>query len=114
MPLNVAMQQPDRDKFIAAMAREFGQHTELKHWRVIHKSQVSPEECQAHSHGVDPSAQTRPCRRNPEVEGPFVCWRPPSSIWRHLLDHICPCGIMDNRKVHFHHSLIDGVAHEID
>ena len=40
MPLNVAMQQPDRDKFIAAMARELGQHTELKHWKIIHKSQV--------------------------------------------------------------------------
>ena len=40
MPLNVAMQQPDRDKFIAAMARELGQHTELKHWKVIHKFQV--------------------------------------------------------------------------
>ena len=40
MPLNVAMQQPDRDKFIAAMTRELGQHTELKHWKVIHKSQV--------------------------------------------------------------------------
>ena len=40
MPLNVAMQQPDREKFIAAMARELGQHTELKHWKVIHKSQV--------------------------------------------------------------------------
>ena len=40
MPLNVAMQQPDRDKFISAMARELGQHTELKHWKVIHKSQV--------------------------------------------------------------------------
>ena len=40
MPLNVAMQQPDRDKFITAMARELGQHTELKHWKVIHKSQV--------------------------------------------------------------------------
>ena len=40
MPLNVAMQQPDHDKFIAAMARELGQHMELKHWKVIHKSQV--------------------------------------------------------------------------
>ena len=40
MPLNVAMQQPDRDKFIAVMVRELGQHTELKHWKVIHKSQV--------------------------------------------------------------------------
>ena len=40
MPLNVAMQQPDRDKFIDAMAWELGQHTELKHWKIIHKSQV--------------------------------------------------------------------------
>ena len=40
MPLNVAMQQLDREKFITATARELGQHTELKHWKVIHKSQV--------------------------------------------------------------------------
>ena len=40
MPLNVAMKQPDRDKFIDAMARELGQHTELKHWKIIDKLQV--------------------------------------------------------------------------
>ena len=40
MPLNVALQQPDRDKFINAMARELEQHTELKHWKIIHKSQL--------------------------------------------------------------------------
>ena len=40
MPLNVAIQQPDRDKFIDAMAQRLGQHTELKHWKIIHKSQV--------------------------------------------------------------------------
>ena len=40
MPLNMAMQQPDWDKFIDAMARELCQHTELKHWKIIHKSQV--------------------------------------------------------------------------
>ena len=40
MPLNMAMQQPDRDKFINAMAWELSQHTKLKHWRIIHKSQV--------------------------------------------------------------------------
>ena len=40
MPLNVTIQQPDRDKFIHAMACELGQHTELKHWKIIHKSQV--------------------------------------------------------------------------
>ena len=31
---------PTRDEFIDAMARELGQHTELKHWKIIHKSQV--------------------------------------------------------------------------
>ena len=40
MPLNVALQQPDHDKFIHAMARELEQHTELKYWKIIHKSQV--------------------------------------------------------------------------
>ena len=40
MPLNMAMQQPDQDMFIDAMAWELGQHTELKHWKIIHKSQV--------------------------------------------------------------------------
>ena len=40
MPLNVALQQPDSDKFIHAMVRELEQHTELKHWKIIHKSQV--------------------------------------------------------------------------
>ena len=40
MPLNVALQQPDHDKFINAMARELEQHMELKHWKIIHKSQV--------------------------------------------------------------------------
>ena len=40
MPLNMAMQQPDHDKFINAMACELEQHTELKHWKIIHKSQV--------------------------------------------------------------------------
>ena len=40
MPLNVALQQPDLDKFIHAMARELEQHMDLKHWKIIHKSQV--------------------------------------------------------------------------
>ena len=40
MPLNVALQQADRDKFIHAMACELEQHMELKHWKIIHKSQV--------------------------------------------------------------------------
>ena len=32
MPLIMALQQPDHDKFILAMARELEQNTELKHW----------------------------------------------------------------------------------
>ena len=53
-------------------------------------------------------------RRNPEVEGPFVHWRPSPSVWRHLLDHLRPCGIMDNSLVNFHHGPVVGVAHEVD
>ena len=40
MPLEVALAQPDRDKFIGAMEKELKQHSELKHWRIVHKSQV--------------------------------------------------------------------------
>ena len=35
MLLNMAMQQPDRDKFFDAMAWELSQHTELEHWKII-------------------------------------------------------------------------------
>ena len=40
MPLEVALAQPDCDKFIGAMEKELKQHSELKHWRIVHKSQV--------------------------------------------------------------------------
>ena len=40
MPLHIALKQPDQDKFVDTMAKEVKQHTELKHWKVIHKSQV--------------------------------------------------------------------------
>ena len=40
MPLDVALAQPDRDNFIGAMEKELKQHSELKHWRIIHRSQV--------------------------------------------------------------------------
>ena len=40
MPLEVALAQPDRDKFIGAMEKELKQHSELKHWRIVHKFQV--------------------------------------------------------------------------
>ena len=79
MPLNVAMQQPDRDKFIDAMAWELSQHTKLKHWKIIHKA--SPEDCQTSSNDMDPVTQKGSCRGNPEVEGPFVCRRPLPGVW---------------------------------
>ena len=34
--------------------------------------------------------QTGSCRRNPEVEGPFVHQRPSPSVWQHLLDRLHP------------------------
>ena len=40
MPLHIALQQPNQDNFVDAMAKELNQHTELKHWKVIHKSQL--------------------------------------------------------------------------
>ena len=40
MPLEVALAQPDCDKFIGAMEKELRQHSKLKHWRIVHKSQV--------------------------------------------------------------------------
>ena len=74
---------------------------------------ASPKECQTNSHGMDPPTQMGSCRRNPEVEGQFVCWRSLPGVWQHLLDHLCPSGVMDNSLVHFHHGLVVGVAHEV-
>ena len=67
MPLNVAMQQPNREKFITAMAWELGQHTELKHWKVIHKSQV-PKNAKP-----IPMVWTLRCKRDPA--GEILKWK---------------------------------------
>ena len=67
MPLNVALQQPDRDKFIHAMARELEQHTELKHWKIIHKSQV-PWNAKP-----IPMVWTLQCKRDPA--GEIMKWK---------------------------------------
>ena len=40
MPLHVALQQQDKDKFAEAVQWELKQHTELKHWKVVNQSQV--------------------------------------------------------------------------
>ena len=42
MPLHIALQQEDCDKFIQAMVKELKQHAELKHWKIVHKAQVPP------------------------------------------------------------------------
>ena len=39
MTLHVALVQLDWDKFIASMEKELKQHSELKHWTIIHKTQ---------------------------------------------------------------------------
>ena len=67
MPLNVTLQQPDRDKFIHAMARELEQHTELKHWKIIHKSQV-PRNAKP-----IPMVWTLRCKRDPA--GEILKWK---------------------------------------
>ena len=40
MPLDVALAQPDHDNFIGAMEKELKQHSELRHWCTVHRSQV--------------------------------------------------------------------------
>ena len=40
LPLHIALQQPDWDKFVDAMDRELKQHAELKHLKIVHKFQV--------------------------------------------------------------------------
>ena len=40
MPLDVALAQPDPDNFIGGMEKELKQHSELKHWHIVHRSQV--------------------------------------------------------------------------
>ena len=58
MPLLIALEQPDQDKFVDTMARELKQHTELKHWKVIHKSQV-PRTTKPFPIGLDLMMQMR-------------------------------------------------------
>ena len=67
MPLNVAMQQPDRDKFIDAMAWELSQHTKLKHWKIIHKSQVPKT--------AKPLAMVWTLRRKRDPAGEILKWK---------------------------------------
>ena len=69
MPLNVALQQPDRDKFIHAMARELEQHTELKHWKIIHKSQVP--------RNAKPIPMVWTLRRKRDPAGEILKWKAP-------------------------------------
>ena len=36
MPLHIALQQQDKDKFMEAMQWKLKQHADLRHWRVVH------------------------------------------------------------------------------
>ena len=67
MPLDMAMQQPDHDKFIHAMACELEQHRELKHWKIIHKSQVLKNAKPI------PMVWTLRCKRDPA--GEILKWK---------------------------------------
>ena len=67
MPLNMAMQQPDQDKFIDAMAQELRQHTKLKHWKIVHKSQVLKTTKPL------PMVWTLQCKRDPA--GEILKWK---------------------------------------
>jgi hypothetical protein len=40
MYLKEAMRQPDREKFIEAMKKEIKDHTDNKHWRIVHRSTI--------------------------------------------------------------------------
>jgi hypothetical protein len=40
MYLKEAMRQPDREKFIEAMKKEINDHTDNKHWRIVHRSTI--------------------------------------------------------------------------
>ena len=112
MPLNVALQQPDCDNFIHAMARELEQHTELKHWKIIHKSQV-PKNAKPIPMVWTLQRKMGSSRRDPEVEGPFMCRRPSPGVWGYLLDNIGPRGLMDDGSVCFHPGPIIGMAHVV-
>ena len=67
MPLEVVLAQPDHDKFIGAMEKELKQHSKLKHWRIVHKSQVP--------RNAKPIPMVWTLRRKHDPAGVIVKWK---------------------------------------
>ena len=67
MPLHVALAQPDQEKFIDAMERELLNHAKLKHWRIIHRSQVP--------RGAKPLPMIWTLRRKRDPAGKIKKWK---------------------------------------
>ena len=67
MPPEVVLAQLDHDKFIGAMEKELKQHSELKHWRIVHKSQVP--------RNAKPIPMVWMLRRNRDPAGGILKWK---------------------------------------
>ena len=67
MPLDVALAQPDRDNFIGVMEKELKQHSELKHWCIVHRSQVP--------RNAKPIPMVWTLHRKRDLAGAIVKWK---------------------------------------
>ena len=76
MPSHVAMQQLDQVKFVEAMEKDLQQHAELKHWKIVHHSQVPKN-----AHPI-PMVWALHCKCNPAgniIKWKTLCLQPLSS-----------------------------------
>ena len=101
MPLDVALAQPDRDNFIGAMEKELKQHSELKHWHIVHRSQVP--------RNAKPIPMVWTLRRKRDPTGTVVKWKArlcaggsSPNIWRYLLAHLRPSCVVDHCSLRLH------------
>ena len=111
MPLHIALQQPDQDNFVDALDRELKQHTELKHSKTVHKSQFSIQQIQSLWFGHCDINRT--LQEKSSMESLPMCRRALASIWRHLLDHLCSCDILDHCLMHFYTGTTTGMTYVI-
>ena len=96
MLLDIALAQPDRDNFIGAMEKEIKPHSELKHWHIVHMSQVT---CNAMP---IPMVLMLRCKRDPAgaivgLPSPQSCRGPPFAVSLYslcFLDGICGPSIL--------------------
>ena len=111
MLLHVALAQLDRDKFIVSMEKELKQHSELKHWKIIHKTQVPK--------GAKPLPMVWTlCRKQDpaghhQMESLLMCGWSQTNPREYLLVHICSCGFLDNSTLCFHASFTTWMAYMI-